>query len=125
MGQYNRWVPGLKLLALALAASLSAAVAAADSRTITGEVVDVQCHRQSADNAGAAHADCALSCARRGGLLGIRAGDDLYVITGDYTANLNEKLIPFVAMTVEATGDVSTHDGRKVIRLREIALARK
>ena len=118
-------MPALKLLALALAAGLPVAAAAADSQTITGEVVDVQCHRQSADNAGDAHADCALSCARRGGLLGIRAGDELYVITGDYTANLNEKLIPFVARTVEATGEVRTHDRRKVIRLREIALARE
>jgi hypothetical protein len=94
----------------------------AESRTMAGEVVDVRCYEKAADNSGDAHVDCALSCARRGGTLGIKTADGLYVITGDYTAELNRRLIEFVAHQVEAVGEVAERDGRRTIRIREIKL---
>jgi type 1 fimbria pilin len=109
------------LLAMILG-TLGAAPAGAGRATITGEVVDVRCHTQSAGNAGAAHADCALSCARRGGILGIATPDGVYVITGEFTASGNRKLIEFVARTVEATGEVTVRDGRRLINLTAISL---
>lgn len=109
------------LLAMILG-TLGAAPAAAGRQTITGEVVDVRCHTQSTGNAGAAHADCALSCARRGGILGIATPDGVYVITGEFTASGNRKLIEFVARTVEATGEVTVRDGRRLINLTAISL---
>ena len=95
---------------------------AAESRTVAGEVVDVRCYEKAADNSGDAHADCALSCARRGATLGIRTAEGVYVITGDYTAELNRRLIEFVAQPVEAIGEVAERDGRRTIRVREIKL---
>lgn len=109
------------LLALMLGA-IGAGPAGAGTATLTGEVVDVQCHAQSAGNTGAAHADCALSCARRGGILGIATPEGVYVITGEFTASGNRKLIEFVARTVEATGEVTVRDGRRLINLNAIAL---
>ena len=109
----------LQVLLVLLAAT---AVMFAESRTVTGEVVDVRCYEKSADNSGDAHADCALSCARRGATLGIRTAEGVYVITGDYTAELNRRLIEFVAHPVEAAGEVVERDGRRTIRVREIKL---
>lgn len=94
----------------------------AQPRTVVGEIVDVRCTEKSADNAGDAHRDCALSCARRGAVMGIHAADGLYIITGDYTAESNAKLIEFVARQVEATGEVIERNGRRTIRAREIKL---
>jgi hypothetical protein len=93
---------------------------AAESRTVTGEVVDVRCYEKAADNAGNAHVDCALSCARRGATLGILTDDGVYIITGEYTAGANTRLIEFVARRVEATGEVTERDGRRTIRVRTI-----
>jgi hypothetical protein len=93
----------------------------AETRTVAGEVVDVRCYVKAADNAGDAHVDCALSCARRGATLGILAGDGVYIITGEYTAAANTRLIEFVARRVEATGEVTERDGRRTIRVRSIA----
>ena len=75
-----------------------------------------------ARTAGDAHVDCALSCARRGATLGIRTVDGVYTITGEYTGEMNRRLIEFVARTVEATGEVTERDGRRTIRIRAIRL---
>jgi hypothetical protein len=92
--------------------------------TLTGEVIDVQCLDRAADNHGTSHADCALSCARRGAVLGLRTSDGVYTITGPFTLDRNKKLIEFVAMTVKATGVVSQKDGRRLINVSAIVLDR-
>jgi hypothetical protein len=110
------------LTGLLLAMNLTLSPPGAAPRTIVGEVVDVRCQAQSAENAGEGHADCALSCARRGALLGVAADDGVYVITGELTARANEKLIEFVARSVEATGEVTIRDGRRLIEVTAIKL---
>jgi hypothetical protein len=102
--------------ALTLALGLGGAFALAESRTITGEVIDIQCYtKDGAKGTGEAHADCAKSCAKRGMPVGILASDGVYEITGAMTQNKNEKLIEYVAKKVEATGEVTTKDGKKTI----------
>lgn len=105
-------------LALALSGSLSAA-----TETVTGEVVDVQCNLKDSKNHGADHADCALSCAKKGAALGILTSDAVYTITGDYTKDNNQKLIEFVSRKVQATGHVMEKDGKKTIHLESIKSA--
>lgn len=92
----------------------------AEEKTITGEVVDVQCQMKKAENKGADHENCAMSCAKRGAKMGIMTSDGVYVIAGDYTAENNKKLLPYVAKTVTATGDVMDHDGEKMITVTKI-----
>jgi hypothetical protein len=70
------------------------------------------------------HADCALSCARRGAVLGLRTADGVYTITGPFTLDTNRKLIEFVALTVRATGIVTQKDGRRLINVNAIVLDR-
>ena len=111
------------MLEVLLVTVLATLPGAGDPRTIAGEVVDVRCYEKAADNAGDAHVDCALSCARRGATLGILTADGVYVITGEYTAEANKRLIEFVARKVEVTGEATERDGRRTIRVRAIKLA--
>ena len=109
--------------ALALATAVTTIPLGATATTLKGEVVDVQCNLKDAKNKGTDHADCALSCARRGGTMGLLTADGVYTITGDYTKENNKKLIEFVARQVEATGEVTEKDGKKLIELSTLAPA--
>jgi hypothetical protein len=92
--------------------------------TVKGEVVDVACSVSKKDaGKGAAHADCAMVCAKKGQPVGILTADAVYTVTGDYAANKNAKLLDFVAKTVIVTGEVSEKDGQKVINVKSIKLA--
>jgi hypothetical protein len=104
----------VSLAAVAFVASLGASLRA-EPKTVKGELIDVTCHTKKAENMGASHADCALSCAKKGGVMGILTSDGVYTITGDYTADKNQKLLDFVAKNVEATGEVTEKDGVKTI----------
>lgn len=107
----------------AFVAALAMPVFAADM-TIKGEVVDVACSLSKKEaGKGAAHAGCAMVCAKKGQPVGILTADAIYTVSGDYTANNNAKLLDFVAKTVLVTGEVSEKDGQKVINVKSIKLA--
>jgi hypothetical protein len=89
--------------------------------TIKGEVVDIACAVDKKDaGKGAAHAACAMSCAKRGQPVGILTADAIYTVTGDYAADKNAKLLDFVAKQVSVTGEVTEKDGVKSINAKSI-----
>jgi uncharacterized protein YjhX (UPF0386 family) len=103
------------LVAVAVVGFLGASLRA-ESTTVKGEVIDVKCYTKDHKNVGADHADCALSCAKRGAAMAILTSDgNVYTITGNYTAENNAKLMDFVSKKVEATGTVADKDGTKTI----------
>src|ERR671925_170631 len=106
-----------KILAVAAAAAFMASVSVfAETKTVKGEVVDVACQTKKAPGGqGDAHKGCASACAKKGAAMGIMASDAVYEIAGDYSANNNAKLLDFVATRVEATGEVTEKDGKKII----------
>ena len=107
----------------AFLASLAMPVLASDM-TIKGEVVDVACSLAKKDaGKGAAHAACAMVCAKKGQPVGVLTADAIYTVTGDYAANSNAKLLDFVARNVIVTGEVSEKDGQKQINVKSIKLA--
>lgn len=107
----------------AFAIALVVPVFAADM-TVKGEVVDVACAVGKKEaGKGAAHAGCAMACAKKGQPVGIMTADAIYTVTGDYTAKNNAKLLDFVAKTVIVTGEVSEKDGQKMINVKSIKLA--
>jgi len=117
----------LTIAMLAIAASLTIGTASArDDKevTIKGEVVDQPCFEKNGGR-GDSHKGCALSCAKRGNQLAVVADDSntVYSITGDYAANKNEKLIPFVAEMVEVKGTVTEKDGKKWLNISSIKKA--
>jgi hypothetical protein len=110
------------VLTLVLVAIAAAAPIFAETKTVKGEVVDVQCHAKKAENTGTDHESCAMSCAKRGAKMGILAADGVYVITGDYTEEKNKKLLEFVAKTVTAKGEVAVVDGQKTINVSSMKI---
>jgi hypothetical protein len=111
-----------KMFAIAAAAALAAAMTIP---TVKGEVVDVACAKSKGDGGkGDGHAACAMSCAKRGQPVGILTADAVYVVTGDYAANNNAKLLDFVSKQVEVTGEVNEKDGQKTIAVKAIKLAK-
>jgi hypothetical protein len=110
------------LAVLSVTAFVAAASTAvfAEAKTIKGEVIDVQCQAKKAENIGADHENCAMSCAKRGGKMGILTDSGVYVLSGDYTAENNKKLLPYVAKQVTVTGEVLEHDGQKTIKATKI-----
>ena len=112
-----------RVLALVSGAAFVAALATplfAETKTVKGEVIDVQCHAKKAENTGSDHENCALSCAKRGAKMGVMTADGIYILAGDYTAENNKKLLPYVAKQVTVTGDVMEHDGEKTIHATKI-----
>lgn len=115
-----------KILAVAAAAALVASGSLfAAEKTVKGEVVDVACQLKKAPGGqGEAHKGCATACAKKGSRMGILASDAVYEIEGDYATNNNAKLLEFVAAQVEATGDVTEKDGKKIIAVTSMKMAR-
>jgi hypothetical protein len=103
---------------------VAAQAVSAGAATLTGEVIDLQCEMKDAANHGSSHADCALSCAKRGARLGLLTDDGVYTITGELTRENNKRLIEFVARTVRASGEVTERDGQKLIELSDIEIAK-
>lgn len=98
--------------------------ALASDMTVKGEVVDVACSTAKKEaGKGAAHAGCAMVCAKKGQPVGILTADAVYTVTGDYAANSNAKLLDFVAKNVIVTGEVTEKDGQKMINVKSIKLA--
>jgi hypothetical protein len=94
--------------------------------TIKGEVVDVACSTDKKEaGRGAAHASCAMVCAKKGQPVGILTADAVYTVTGDYAANNNAKLLDFVAKNVIVTGTVSEKDGVRSMNVKSIKLVVK
>jgi hypothetical protein len=115
-----------KILAVAAAVAFMASASLfAETMTVKGEVVDVACQMKKAPGGqGAAHKGCAEACAKKGSTMGILTNDAVYEISGDYAANNNAKLLEFVAAQVEATGNVTEKDGKKVITVSSMKAAK-
>lgn len=90
--------------------------------TVKGEVIDLPCYEGKGGAHGEKHRQCAIACAKKGNQLAILEDgtNTVYVITGSYAANKNEKLIPFVAEKVEAKGELSEKDGKKYLNITSI-----
>ena len=115
-----------KILAVAAAAAFVASASLfAETKTVKGEVVDVACQLKKAPGGqGEAHKGCATACAKRGSQMGILTADAVYEIAGDYASNNNAKLLEFVAAQVEATGEVTEKDGKKIMTVTSIKAAK-
>ena len=103
-------------------------LAVGEEVTYKGEVVEVSCYSKLgvAKGTGAAHVACALDCAKQGKPLGLLTdGDGLFKFMGDFTANNNAKLLPFVGKQVEVKGtrDVYT-DYTYAIRATKITVSK-
>jgi hypothetical protein len=126
----RRMLAGLVVAAAVVA--LGAPLFAAE-QTVTGQIIDQTCYmKDKASNAGRDHKmatdvkDCAVACAKKGAPMAILTSDGkVYQITGDLAANMNEKLVPHVAHTVEVTGEVTTANGKNMIAANSLKMISK
>jgi hypothetical protein len=88
----------------------------AKAETVKGQLIDQACYKMDKANTGMKHnmpngpkEDCATACAKMGRPVALLTSDGkVYQITGDLSANKNEKLVAHMSHTVEVTGDVTT-----------------
>jgi len=114
----------LTVALIAMCGALAASAVSDKEITLKGEVIDQPCFDKGGSR-GESHRACALSCAKRGNQMAIieDGSNTVYSITGDYAANKNEKLIPFVAEVVEVKGTVTEKDGKKFLAVTSIKKA--
>ena len=92
---------------------------AAETQTITGEVVDLMCYLDHGAK-GDKHAGCAETCIKSGGPVGLLTKDNqLYLVIGDHKP-MNDELASHAAKTVTLKGKVVERDGVKMIENAEI-----
>ena len=110
-------VVGLGAL-LAVPAMNFGADSGAESKSITGEVVDLMCYLDHGAK-GEKHKGCAEKCINSGGPVGLLSGDDLYLVIGDHKP-MNDELASKAAETVALKGKVVEKNGVKMIENAEI-----
>jgi len=108
------------------------APAFAKEETVKGQIMDQTCFMKDKSNAGNDHKmaaevkDCAVACAKKGAPMAVLTSDGkVYQITGELAANMNEKIVPHVAHTVEITGDVTSKDGKNLIAASTLKMISK
>jgi hypothetical protein len=96
----------------------------AETKTVTGTLVDAMCHtKMGAKATEAGHAGCAAKCAKGGEALLVVTDSTIYQVTGAWTADDNAKLVEFAGQKVEVTGDVAAKDGKTTLEVATIKKA--
>ena len=118
-----------KFFAVMSAATFALALGApafAATETIKGELVDQTCYNKDhAKNVGAAHKDCAVTCAKKGQQVALVTSDGkVYEVMGGLAADNNAKMVPHMSHTVSITGDVSEKDGKMMIMADSLKMAK-
>lgn len=103
---------------LASPAMMIAADSKAETKTVTGEIVDLMCYLDHGAK-GDKHKGCAEKCISSGGPVGLVSGDDLYLVIGDHKP-MNDQLASLAAKTVTLKGKVVEKHGMKMIENAEI-----
>lgn len=105
--------------------AFGASTFAGDVRTVTGEVIDIDCYAKNGDKAtGDEYKACTLTSSKEGGAMGVLAEDGVYRISGKFTGNNNAKLFGLLGKQVSATGEVTEQDGKKSITVTNVKLSK-
>jgi hypothetical protein len=99
-------------------AMMFAAESAAETKTVTGEIVDLMCYLDHGAK-GEKHKGCAEKCINSGGPVGLVSGEDIYLVIGDHKP-INKELASMAAQTVTLKGKVVEKHGMKMIENAEI-----
>ena len=90
--------------------------------TIKGEVIGLNCYLQQGSKAtGEKHKECAINCAKAGGMLAILTSDGtIYVPVVSPGTNPDSELMNYVADRVEIEGEVHDQGNMKGIKISSI-----
>jgi len=93
-------------------------LAAAEEKTITGEVIDLMCyadHKSTGDK----HASCAATCIKGGGPVAILSDGKAYLVVGDHKP-MNEQLAEYAGKTITLKGKLASNGGIPLLENAEI-----
>jgi len=116
----------LIVLAAAALALLAVAAFAGDKEeaktvTLEGEILDMYCFMNHPDTGqGADHAKCATKCIQKGLPIGLKVGDDVYLIIGKDHESASDLVAEFAGMQSRVTGMVVEHHGMKAFEIVSI-----
>lgn len=102
--------------------SLSAAAYAAESVTVTGEVIDTYCYSMAGAK-GEGHRQCALECAKKGIPVGLLEDgtNKVYVLLPSKNASpLPQSVIDNMARKVTITGKVAESGGSRFLTVESV-----
>ena len=93
-----------------------------NTTTIKGEVIGLNCYLQQGSKAtGEKHKECALNCAKAGGMLAVLTSDGtIYVPVVSPGTNPDTELMNYVAEQVEIEGEVHDQGNMKGIKISSI-----
>lgn len=98
-----------------------ASAEASQEDTLTGEVVDVFCYLDHAEEGlGKKHASCAKKCIKGGLPVAIKVGDQLYLASMTEHVPANEALADYAGQQVTVHGEIMERDGQKFIAISQI-----
>jgi hypothetical protein len=112
----------ISLVVFLAVVSLSTAVYAAESVTVTGEVIDTYCYSMAGAK-GEAHRQCALECAKKGIPLGLLEDgtNKVYVLLPSKNASpLPPSVIDNMARKVTITGKVVESGGSRFVTVESV-----
>ena len=96
----------------------------AETVSLVGEPVDIQCYMGG--RSGEAHASCAVSCAEKGQPIGFLAFEDdgterLYLVMGADRKPAKDYMAEYMGMEVTATGTVTKKNGMYILTVSEVS----
>ena len=94
---------------------------AGSAQKVTGEVVDLACYLGHGAS-GSTHRDCAQKCIASGLPVGIKSGDQLYLVVGSEHDPANKTLAPLAAKNVTAEGTVTEKDGVRLLTIKKVTV---
>lgn len=97
------------------------AEAGAGPQKVTGEVVDLACYL-SEGAMGPGHRECAQKCINSGLPVGIKSGNQLYLVVGGEHDPANKTLAPLAAKNVTAEGTVTERDGVHLLAIKKVTV---
>jgi len=108
----------LALLFVSLASFISKKF---ETRTVTGEILDMKCYMTSGDH-GPGHKDCAAMCIKGGAPMGILAEDGkvYLLVEGKNDAAAFEEAKKHAGETVTVTGTLSEKNGVQALIVTEV-----
>ena len=93
-------------------------LSAGSNRQITGEIVDLMCYVDHGAM-GEKHAECAATCVKSGGPVGIVSDGKAYLVVGEHKP-INDQLGDFCGKTVTLKGKLAERGGMAMLENAEM-----
>ena len=91
-------------------------------QSLTGEVVCLSCYMAHGGQ-GDIHAKCAKQCFAKGLPVGLKVGDQLYLLVGEKHGSANKMMSSYAGKQVTVTGHVFQQEGMNMMEVESVKAA--